>query len=111
MSHDFTPPNPYSLSGIAMARFRETFGEPNLSEGNDYQWSLATSPFGNDIHILINGQEERPVVWIFDPNDRADGVSRSIIEQEDAISEIVDHIRARVNKASKVSRKVREPKD
>lgn len=101
-------PNPYTLSAIALARFRETFGEPNISEGSDHQWSLKTSPFGNDINVLINGSDTQPIVWIFDPNDRADGVSRSVIEQEQVISNIVDHIRDRVNKASRITRMQRD---
>jgi hypothetical protein len=100
--------NPYSLSGLTLARFREAFGEPNLSIGHDFQWTLKTSPFGIDIHVLVNGTEETPVVWIFDPNDRADGVTRSVIEQEDAIVDVVDHVRDRVSKACKISHKPRD---
>jgi hypothetical protein len=100
--------NPYSLSGIALARFREAFGEPGLAAGHDHQWSLKTAPFGHDIHILLNGQEHRPIVWIFDPNDRADGVSRSVVEHEDGIGDIVNHVRDRVKKASQTMRKAEE---
>jgi hypothetical protein len=103
--------NPYSLSGITLSRFREAFGAPNLTMGHDYQWSLKTSPFGTDINVLVNGTQEKPVVWIFDPNDRADGVSRSAIEDEESILVIIDHIRDRVLKASKISHKPRKSKD
>lgn len=100
--------NPYSLSGLALARFRETFGEPTMSIGHDHQWSLKTAPFGHDIHVLVDGQEHRPIVWIFDPNDRSDGVSRSLIEEEESIATIVDHVRDRVRKAAQITRKIRE---
>jgi hypothetical protein len=111
MSEEIEPSsseNPYSLAGITFSRFRESFGDPNITIKTDRQWTLKTAPFATDIHVLITGVANQPVVWIFDSNDRNDGVSRSLIESEDGIIDIIDHVRERVTRASRIARK---PKD
>jgi hypothetical protein len=105
------PPHQFSLLGITLSRFREAFGEAVLSVEKDYQWTLKTSPFGCDVHVLLHGLSKRPIVWIFDANDRNDGVSRSMIEHEDAIIEVIDHIRDRIKRGSRIARKARNSQE
>jgi hypothetical protein len=109
MNADQSPStNPFSLRGLTVARFRESFGDPRLSGPTETQWSVKTSPFGKDIFVLITGSTNQPTVWLFDSNDRNDGVSRSVIEHEDGIIDIIDHVRERVTRASRISRKSKD---
>jgi hypothetical protein len=99
------PPHQYSLKGIAIARFVEAFGDATNTMTNDHQWSLKTAPFASDLYVLLYGPVNQPLVWILDPNDRNDGASCSMIEDESAIIDIIDHIRHRVIKGSRTRRK------
>jgi hypothetical protein len=103
--------NPYSLYGIALARFHEAFGQSTHSGEHEHQWSLKSSPFAADIHVLLTGWENKPVIWIFDTNDSGDGASRSVIEHEESIFRIISHLRARVRKASRIARQVKDRAD
>jgi hypothetical protein len=103
-----SPQNPYSLYGIALSRFHEAFGPSNHAGEHEHQWSLKSSPFANDIHVLLTGWENKPVIWIFDTNDPGDGASRSVIEHEDGISRVIIHVRDRVRKASRISHQVKD---
>lgn len=103
--------NPFSMFGLTLSRFRESFGEANLSSPHDHQWSVKTSPFGSDVYVLLTGSQNQPFVWVIDPNDRNDGVSRSIVDHEDAIVEIIEHVRERIKKGSRVQRRVKETFD
>ena len=112
MELDETPAsNPYSLMGIVAARFRESFGDPNMTSFNHQQWTLKTAPFARDIYVLLGGKENQPMVWLFDSNDRNDGVSCSVIEREEGIVEIIDHARDRITRASRTQRKPRDVMD
>ena len=103
--------NPYSLYGLTLSRFHEAFGQSHHAGEHEHQWSLSSSPFAVDIHVLLTGWENQPVIWIFDSNDTGDGVSRSVIEHEEGISRVISHLRARVKKASRISRQVKDRAD
>jgi hypothetical protein len=77
-----------------LSRFHEAFGQSNHAAELEHQWSLKSSPFAVDIQVLLAGQDQRPVIWIFDANDPGDGASRSVIEHEEGIIRVISHLRA-----------------
>lgn len=81
-------------------RFHEVFGKPSNSLGRDDHWSLYPKPNRPSINVLVNGQPELPVVWVFDPHDHADGVMRVAVKDEDHLDEVIAQIQKRLQRAA-----------
>jgi hypothetical protein len=85
-----------ALHQYVHARFREVFGDPSNSAGQDEQWSLDPGPSRASIHVLVDGKAEQPTIWIFDPHDREDGVGNASIAHIQQVDDIIRQIQARM---------------
>ena len=77
-------------------RFREVFGDPNNSLGRDDHWALKPDRYRAAINVLVNGTGGNPVVWVFDPHCEEDGPLRTIIDDEQALGDLIKKIQDRV---------------
>jgi hypothetical protein len=81
-------------------RFREAFGQPSTTVGQDDHWKFQASPSVMPINLLLNGTLDDAVVWLFDPHEPGDGVVAVTITREDQVAPLIREIRERVERAS-----------
>ncbi|MCI0363804.1 MAG: hypothetical protein L0219_07975 [Phycisphaerales bacterium] len=86
-------------------RFREAFGEPQHTLGNDDHWSLRSSGSEMSINVLLNGTLETPAVWVFDPHDPDDEVYKKLITENQQADDIITQLHARLKHARRQSGK------
>jgi hypothetical protein len=91
-------PSP-SLHAYVDARFREAFGDPHTSMGQDDHWRLQGSPSHLPINVLLNGTRDIPVLWVFDTQDENSGVFNASITQESQVYDLIEQIQKRVKRA------------
>ena len=48
----------------------------------------------------MNGNPERPAVWVFDPHSRRDPVHRVAINDETELHKVINHIQDRLERAA-----------
>jgi hypothetical protein len=90
-----------ALHNYIHTRFRELFGQPDNTLGRDDHWSIKPDgPYRASINVLVNGTDEMPAVWVFDPHSREDGVMRAVVKSEDDLIDIVKQIQDRVARGS-----------
>lgn len=89
-------PKPIDLHSIVLQRFQGAFGEPHRVAGDERQWSLRSLAYIAAVNVLLVGNAERPVVWVFDPHDPTDGISSVTIQSEGQIASVIDSIEERV---------------
>jgi hypothetical protein len=92
------------LHPFVVERFRNAFGNPDREEGKDRQWSLRTIAAIAAVNVLINGNSEYPMVWVFDPHDANDGVVSLRIKEESQVAPLIILIQERVKAASEPRR-------
>jgi hypothetical protein len=86
------------LHAMVHNRFKEVFGPPDNTLGRDH-WSLKPAYPGMFINVLVNGMPDLPAVWVFDPQDRKNGVSYTGIRDRAHLEEIVQQIQDRLKRA------------
>ncbi|MGH7133468.1 MAG: hypothetical protein ACREJO_16175 [Phycisphaerales bacterium] len=89
----------HPLKRPLLERFRREFGEPDRDVGRFQHWALRPPQSTSALHILVNTSEvSQAEVWLFDPTDAIEGVTRETIRQpgeiEPVISRIQWHVRA-----------------
>jgi hypothetical protein len=90
-----------SLHGYVDARFREAFGKPHTSMGQDDHWRLEGSASPLPIDVLLNGTRDIPALWVFDAHDGANGVFSASITQEDQVDDLIARIEERVHRRAR----------
>src|SRR5688572_27947656 len=91
---------------LVQARLRECFGQPINTLGRADHWAIAPDAFKPEalkpgevkpaIHVLLNGTEDYPAVWVFDPYRKHDGVYYAALENQAHLDQIIQHIRTRL---------------
>jgi hypothetical protein len=81
-------------------RLIQEFGAPDNTLGRDDHWALRPTPTGVALHVLVNGTGALPVVWVFDPHPRNDGVMREVVRNEAELLRVIQQIRARLATAA-----------
>ena len=74
MSRDGTPCTRPTMHAQALARLRETFGEPDGSLQRNDHWTVRPKSGGLAIYVLVVGTGDQPAIWSFDSRSRDDGV-------------------------------------
>ena len=77
------------------ARFLEVFGDPHHSMGHDDNWHLQSCNTLT-LNVLVNGSPEKPMVWLFEPQKRDDGVSSRFMNSLDDIDVMIVSIQQRL---------------
>jgi hypothetical protein len=95
---------PSALHAYILVAFTHAFGAPARSMGKDMQWGVRASPTAPPVNVLVNGSNERPIVWLFcpqnNPLDMNDGVHHQSIMDEDSVARVVLLIQDKVTAAA-----------
>jgi hypothetical protein len=84
---------------MAHDKLIEAFGPPGKSLDRDDHWALAPYAGGITINLLLNGSSDVPAVWVFDPHDENDGVSRGFVQTTGELAAMIQVIRDRLERA------------
>jgi hypothetical protein len=82
-----------SLCVSVHCRFCRSFGIPRRSSATGWQWSLSHCPGLTGIKVLVETQDDLPIVLVFDPNRAADGVTEHRVETDADVEALVRRIR------------------
>ena len=82
------------------SRFAAAFGPPLRTYGKDYCWELWPTRHAEPLSILTKGRS-KPVVWVFDPNDPADGARSFEIRSDADVEPVIVHINQRLRHAGR----------
>jgi hypothetical protein len=85
-----------SMHATIQRRLAMAFGTPHQSFGKDSLWGLRSASRIPAVNVLVNGSEDIPVIWVFDPHDHQDGVSHYSIRSEADLDPIIAKIEHRV---------------
>jgi hypothetical protein len=78
---------------IVHDRMVKEFGPPANELGRDTQWTIRKFPNYNAIHVLVNGTEREPAMWVFDPHRvNGTGVFRTNISDAGTLEQVVQMI-------------------
>ena len=84
-----------ALKGQVCARLCRVFGEPRQA-GTACQWSSRMRGDAAPMRVLVDGDDQRPTVWIFDPRDPVDGIKQVSVGDQAAADELVREVLQRV---------------
>ena len=76
-------------------RFREVFGKPHHTMGRDDHWRLQSCNL-LCLNVLVSGSREKPMVWLFEPQNRDNGVSSRFMNSLDDIEIMIVSIQQRL---------------
>ena len=85
----------HELHLAVRARFREVFGDPHHTLGHDDHWRLESNKTLS-LNVLVNGSPEKPAVWVFEPQNRDDGVFSHLISSHEEIEAAINRIQLRL---------------
>lgn len=87
---------PTAIRALVRARLRDAFGAPNNKLGREDHWALEPGPYAPSVNVLIDPEATVPVVWIFDPHTKNDGVLRATVKSPEDIEHVIQEIQARM---------------
>ena len=96
------PPRNDDINDVLHSQLRKEFGEPHTITGDGENWTFQPhAASACRINIMANGTREGAILWVFDPNDRKNGVQSINITEDREIPRIIRDIRQRVEDASR----------
>lgn len=96
-----TPPPLTPVRDFVFERLRAAFGEPHRIVGTDRHWALRPVEYAAAIHVLCNGKDDFPILWVFNPHDAKDGVRHTVIRETTEVDALVAGIQEEVRHAGR----------
>jgi hypothetical protein len=91
------------LYRVVLNKLRSAFGEPSRVVGRDCHWALRRLAYLSALNILLDGGNDFPVLWVFDPHDLKNGVSHEAIRAEEEIDPLITKVQDRIARAGQTA--------